>query len=60
MSKIVNLRTIRKQKDRDRKRSEGDASAARHGEAPALREAREAEAARAARALEGHRTDGND
>lgn len=60
MSKIINLRTVRKQKDRAEKRAGGAASAARHGEAKAEREARKTEAARAARALEGHRAETDD
>lgn len=57
MSKIINLRTARKQRCRAEKRSEGDASAAKHGEARALREAREAEARRIAKLHQDHRRD---
>lgn len=55
MTKIINLRQARKQRDRDTKRAAGDANAAKFGEAKPLRQAREAEADRAARAHEAHR-----
>ena len=57
MSKIINLRQVRKQQARDRKRAEGDAGAAKSGEARAARDARRAEAQRAGRALDAHRLD---
>ncbi|MFV0383914.1 DUF4169 family protein [Paracoccus sp. (in: a-proteobacteria)] len=57
MTQIVNLRQVRKQRDRDKRRTEGDSNAARFGEARILRQAREAEADRAARAHEAHKTD---
>ncbi|MTD99455.1 DUF4169 family protein [Paracoccus sp. YIM 132242] len=57
MTKIINLRQARKQRDRDAKRAAGDANAAKYGEGKPLREAREAEADRAARALDAHRRD---
>jgi hypothetical protein len=55
MTKIINLRQARKQRDRDAKRAAGDTNAAKFGEARPLRQAREAEADRAARAHEAHR-----
>ena len=57
MTKIINLRQARKQRDRDTKRAAGDANAARFGEAKILRDARQAETDRATRALDAHRRD---
>ncbi len=57
MTRIINLRRERKSRDRAAKRAEGDAAAARHGEAKPLRQARQAEQDRAARILDAHRTD---
>lgn len=60
MTRIINLRQARKQRARTAKRQQGDANAARHGEAKPLRDARQAEATRAARSLEAHRTQDQD
>lgn len=57
MSKVVNLRTARKQRARAEKRAAGAEAATRSGEAKADRARREDEAARAARHLDGHRRD---
>ncbi|RJE81471.1 DUF4169 family protein [Paracoccus sp. JM45] len=57
MVQIVNLRTARKQRDRDTKRAAGDVSAAKHGEAKPLRDQRKAQAEQDARKLDGHRKD---
>lgn len=57
---VLNLRMARKRRAREAARADADASAARHGEPKALRDAREAEAARAAKALEGHARAGQD
>lgn len=57
MTKIVNLRQARKQRERAERRAEGDANAARHGEPRALRQARDSEEQRAARVHEAHRRD---
>lgn len=57
MTKIVNLRQARKQRGRDEKRAEGNANAAKFGEAKPLRDARKAEAERATRAHDGHQRD---
>lgn len=57
MARVINLRTARKQRDRDQKRSEADASAARHGEAKPVTDLRKALAEQDARRLDGHRTD---
>ena len=62
MTRIINLRQARKQRDRDAKRATGDANAARFGEAKPLRAARQAEADRASRSHDGHQVekDGED
>ena len=57
MTKIINLRQARKQRDRAAKRATGDANAAKFGEARPAREARQSETDRAARALDAHRRD---
>lgn len=57
MTKIVNLRQARKQRERDASRAKGDAMAAKFGEARPQREAREAEARRADQAHDAHRRD---
>ncbi|MCQ0971156.1 DUF4169 family protein [Paracoccus sp. TK19116] len=54
MARIINLRQARKQQARDRKRTDADAKAARHGETRAVREARQAEEQRMARVFDGH------
>jgi hypothetical protein len=55
MSKVVNLRTRRKQRDRDDARKKTDAVAAVTGESAAEAARRQAEAELAARRLDGHR-----
>lgn len=60
MTKIINLRQARKQQNRDRKRVEADANAAKFGEAKPLRQARQAEAQRSERVLASHRLDAQD
>jgi len=57
MARVINLRTARKQRDRDTKRAEGDANAAKHGEAKPVTELRKALAEQDARKLDGHRKD---
>lgn len=57
MTKVVNLRQARKQRERADLRAQGDANAAKYGEAKAPRKAREAEASRSERAHEAHRRD---
>ena len=57
MARVINLRTARKQRDRDQKRSEADASAAKHDEAKPVSDLRKALAEQDARRLDGHRTD---
>ena len=55
MSKIVNLRTARKQAARDRKRNEGDANAARHGRSKAERSLTDAQQAKDRTDLDRHK-----
>lgn len=57
MARVINLRTARKQRDRDQKRSEADASAAKHGEAKPVTDLRKALAEQDARRLDGHQRD---
>lgn len=51
----VNLRLVRKARQRERARAEADANAVKFGRPVALRKAEEAEKARAAAQLSGHR-----
>ncbi|WP_424928162.1 DUF4169 family protein [Amaricoccus tamworthensis] len=55
MSKVVNLRTVRKQKARDKARREGDANAALSGETLAERRARRDAEERRGRHVDGHK-----
>lgn len=55
MSKIVNLRTIRKQSARDAKRRAADANAARHGRSLAEQQAEQRQADKARAHLDGHK-----
>ncbi|WP_071799446.1 DUF4169 family protein [Natronohydrobacter thiooxidans] len=55
MSKIINLRTHRKQSARAAKRREGDAQAARHGRSPAEKRLEQARADLARLHLDGHK-----
>lgn len=57
MSKIVNLRTIRKQAARDTKRRAADANAARHGRSLTERQAEQAQADKARAHLDAHKRD---
>ncbi|WP_121097046.1 DUF4169 family protein [Roseinatronobacter ekhonensis] len=57
MSKIINLRTHKKQAARDAKRRQGDAKAARHGRSMAERQAQQAEADTARNHLDRHKRD---
>lgn len=54
MSKIINLRTHRKQSARADKRREADAQAARHGRSKATRASEAAQADKARAHLDGH------
>jgi hypothetical protein len=55
MSKVINLRTIRKQAARDAKRRAGDETAARHGRTRAERDAQKAAAEKARAHLDAHK-----
>lgn len=57
MSKIVNLRQARKQRDRAAKLADGDANAARHGRTKAEKQAEDTAAAKAEQHLDGHKRD---
>lgn len=57
MSKVINLKQVRKQHERADKRAAGDVNAAKFGETKAAKDARKAEEIRAARVLDGHRGD---
>ena len=54
MAEIVNLRTAKKQRERLKKRAEGDENAAKFGRTKGQREAEAAAAEKARRALDGH------
>lgn len=57
MSRIINLRQMRKQKARDENRAQADANAAKFGEAKAPRVTRKANQDRDARILDAHKRD---
>ncbi|MDB6452123.1 DUF4169 family protein [Falsirhodobacter sp. 20TX0035] len=57
MGKIVNLRAVRKTRERDAKRAQGDTNAAKFGLTKAERHRQTAEAEKARRDLDGHKTD---
>jgi hypothetical protein len=57
MTKVINLRTRRKQAARAAQRAQADANALRHGETKALRNLREARADKARSDLDGHQRD---
>lgn len=57
MSKIINLRQARKDRARSTRRAQGDANAAKFGEAKHLQDARRAEKARAEAQHEQHKRD---
>ncbi len=60
MAEIVNLRTVRKQKDREAARARGIEAAAKSGRSRALKELEKARAEKEARDLDGHKRDGDD
>jgi hypothetical protein len=60
MAKLVNLRTVRRQRARAEDRARGDAAAARTGGAAAEAEHERAQAELERRRLEGHRRDDPD
>lgn len=55
MPKVINLRTRRKQAEREAARKTGDEQAANHGTSKALRDLTRALAEKAERDLDGHR-----
>lgn len=55
MAEIVNLRAVRKHRDRVRKRAEADENAARFGRTKALKALEKARAAKAEGELDAHR-----
>ena len=57
MSGTINLRQVRKQRQRAEKRAQADANAAKFGESKPIRAARAAETARAARDHDAHKRD---
>jgi hypothetical protein len=57
VSRVVNLRTVRKQAARAGARADATAAAARHGESRQERDKRAAESAKAKAHLDGHRRD---
>ena len=57
MSKVINLRTIRKQAARNKARAEADQNAALHGRSKAQIAGEQAQAAQAKRHLDAHRRD---
>lgn len=57
MSEIVNLRAIRKTREREAKRMQGDTNAAKFGLTKAERLRQQAEAEKARRDLDSHKTE---
>lgn len=55
MAEIVNLKAVRKQADRAKKRAQADANAAKFGRTKVQRQSEETEAERSVRRLDGHR-----
>jgi hypothetical protein len=60
LADIVNLRTLRKQKNREAARARGIEATAKSGRSKALKDLEKARAAKEARDLEGHRREGGD
>ncbi|MCJ8138913.1 DUF4169 family protein [Falsirhodobacter halotolerans] len=54
MTKVVNLRAARKSREREERRAQGDANAAKFGRTKAERDAQTARADKARRDLDGH------
>ncbi|NEY91347.1 DUF4169 family protein [Tabrizicola oligotrophica] len=54
MAEIINLRTARKARDRDRTRAQGDENAAKFGRTKAEKDLEKARAEKARRDLDGH------
>jgi len=55
MAKLINLRTIRKQRAREAARQVGNAQSAKHGRSKAERKLAEARRTNAEAALDGHK-----
>ena len=60
MAEIINLRQVRKQKDREAARAKGTETAAKNGRSKALKALEKARAEKAARDLDGNRMEGQD
>jgi Domain of unknown function (DUF4169) len=60
MAEIINLRQVRKQKDREAAKARGIESAAKSGRSKALKALEKARADKAARDHEGNRIEGSD
>lgn len=60
MAEIVNLRQVRKQKERDADRARGTLAAAKSGRSKALQALEKARAEKDEQALDGHRRDPQD
>lgn len=60
MAEIVNLRQVRKQKEREAARARGTLAAAKSGRSKALRQLEQARAEKDDRALDGHKRDSQD
>ena len=58
MAQIINLRGVKKARDRLEKRAQGDENAAKFGRTKAQKSLEAARAEKAARDLDGHRSDG--
>ena len=52
MAEVINLRAVRKTKDREAARAKADAMAAKHGRSKALKDLEQARAAKAKRDLD--------
>ena len=57
MTSVINLRQVRKDRDRAEKRAKGDANAAKHGRTKAQKAVEKADADRAAQHLDGVKRD---
>lgn len=57
MSKVINLRTLRKQADRDAKRRAAEANAVRHGRTLVQKQSEQAQADKLRKHLDGHKRD---
>ena len=60
MAEIVNLRTVRKQKEREAARAQGTLAAAKSGRSKALKALEKARSEKDERNLDGHKRTGQD